>query len=234
MDRGMNKPVTILVVDDEAAIRRLLHASLTRAGYRVIEAGSARETLASIQIDKPEVVLLDLGLPDRDGLELIGLIKAAGGAVIVVSARDETDQKVAALDLGADDYVSKPFDSEEVLARIRTALRHRLASETGIPVIERGGVEIDLSARIVRKTGAEVHLTPKEYGFLAELAKSPGRVVTHSQLLRAVWGPGHESDVEYLRVTARGLRRKLEEDPSQPRLIRNEPGVGYRLLGGAA
>ena len=226
----MSNPVTILVVDDEPAIRRLLHAGLTRADYRVVEAGSAKETLSAVQIDKPEVVLLDLGLPDRDGLELIPIIKSVGPAVIVVSARDATDQKVAALDLGADDYVSKPFDSEEVLARIRTALRHRLANEAANPIVRCGEIEIDLAGRIVRKAGMEMHLTPKEYGFLAELAKSPGRVVTHAQLLRSVWGPGHESDVEYLRVAARGIRRKLEDDPAQPTLIRNEPGVGYRLI----
>lgn len=227
----MSQAVTILVVDDEPAIRRLLRAALTRADYRVVEAATAREALAAVQIDKPAVVLLDLGLPDRDGLELIGLIGRAGPAVIVVSARDATDQKVAALDLGADDYVSKPFDSEEVLARIRTALRHRLSLETSEPVIRRGGIEIDLAARLVRKDGEEVHLTPKEYGFLAELAKNAGRVVTHAQLLRTVWGPGHESDVEYLRVAARGIRRKLEVDASWPQLFRNEPGIGYRLLG---
>jgi len=226
----MSQSVTIAVVDDEPAIRRLLHASLARANYRVVEASSAREALAAVQIDKPEVVLLDLGLPDRDGLELIALIKAAGAAVIVISARDATEQKVAALDLGADDYISKPFDSEEVLARIRTALRHRLANETGIPVIRQGEIEIDLTARMIRKAGAEVHLTPKEYAFLAELAKVPGRVVTHANLLRSVWGPGHETDVEYLRVAARGLRRKLEDEPARPTLIRNEPGVGYRLI----
>lgn len=226
----MSNPTTILVVDDEPAIRRLLHAGLARAGYRVVEAGSAKETLSAIQIDKPDVVLLDLGLPDRDGLELIPIIKGFARAVIVVSARDATDQKVAALDLGADDYVSKPFDSEEVLARIRTALRHRLASETSNPIVRCGETEIDLAARVVCKAGVEIHLTPKEYGFLAELAKSPGKVVTHAQLLRSVWGPGHESDVEYLRVAARGIRRKLEDDPSRPTLIRNEPGVGYRLI----
>lgn len=229
----MTHQVTILVVDDEPAIRRLLHTSLARAGYRIIEAGSAREAVTALRIDKPELVLLDLGLPDRDGLELIPVIKAAGASVIVVSARDATDQKVAALDLGADDYVSKPFDSEEVLARIRTALRHKLAHETGMPLVARGDVEIDLVDRLVRKAGLEVHLTPKEYAFLAELAKSAGRVVTHAALLRSVWGPGHESDVEYLRVAARGIRRKLEDDPAQPVLIRNEPGVGYRLLGNA-
>ncbi|QCI96092.1 response regulator [Novosphingobium sp. EMRT-2] len=225
----MNSAVTILVVDDEPAIRRLLHASLARAAYHVVEAGSARETLAALQIDKPEVVLLDLGLRDRDGLELIPLIKSAGAAVIVVSARDATDEKVAALDLGADDFVAKPFDSEEVLARIRAALRHRLASATGAPVLRHGDVEIDLALRRVSRGGEEVRLTPKEYGFVAELAKSPGRVVTHTQLLRTVWGAGHENDVEYLRVAARAIRRKLEQDPSRPTLLRNEPGVGYRL-----
>lgn len=228
----MTQQVTILVVDDEPAIRRLLHTSLARADYRIVEASSARETVAALQIDKPELVLLDLGLPDRDGLELIPVIKVAGASVIVVSARDATDQKVAALDLGADDYVSKPFDSEEVLARIRTALRHKLANETGAPLVTRGDVEIDLVSRLVRKAGVEIHMTPKEYAFLAELAKSAGRVVTHSALLKSVWGAGHEGDVEYLRVAARGIRRKLEDDPSQPTLIRNEPGVGYRLLAG--
>jgi two-component system KDP operon response regulator KdpE len=228
----MTIPVSVLVVDDEPAIRRLLHASLDRANYRVVEAGTARETIAALQIDKPDLVLLDLGLPDRDGLELIPLIKSAGAATIVVSARDATAQKVAALDLGADDYVSKPFDSEEVLARIRVALRHRLAGEVETPCVKCGPIEIDLAARLVRRAGSEVHLTPREYGFLAELAKTPGRVVTHAQLLRAIWGPGHESDVEYLRVAARSIRRKLEVDPSRPTLFRNEPGVGYRLLSG--
>jgi two-component system KDP operon response regulator KdpE len=226
----MSKQAKILVVDDEPAIRRLLSAGLTRVGYRVVEAGTARDALSAMQIDKPEAVLLDLGLPDRDGLELVPLLKAAGASVLVVSARDETEQKVTALDLGADDYVTKPFDTEEVLARIRTALRHRLSAEAETPVVRFGTVEIDLGARLVRKSGEEVHLTPKEFGFLAELAKHPGRVVTHSQLLRTVWGPGHEHDVEYLRVAARGVRRKLEDDPAIPSAIRNEPGVGYRLM----
>lgn len=225
----MTPPHTILVVDDEPAIRRLLHASLTRSGYGVVEAGTAREALNAVQIDKPAVVLLDLGLPDRDGLELIPLIRAHA-AVIVVSAREATEQKVAALDLGADDYISKPFDSEEVLARIRTAMRHRLAGEAETSVVRCGDIEIDLTARLVRKRGDEVHLTPKEYGFLAELARKPGRVITHAQLLRAVWGAGHEGDVEYLRVAARGIRRKLEDDPASPMLLRNEPAVGYRLV----
>lgn len=226
----MNRNSTILVVDDEPPIRRLLHAALTRGGYGVIEAADARTALAALHIDHPDAVLLDLGLPDRDGLELIPLMKSAGAAVVVVSARDATAQKVAALDLGADDYVTKPFDTEEVAARIRAALRHRLANETNVPVVKVGSVVIDLLARTVTKGSIEVRLTPKEYGFLAELAKQPGKVATHAQLLRAVWGAGHESDVEYLRVAVRGLRKKLEENASEPSIIRNEPGVGYRLV----
>lgn len=226
----MTKGLKLLVVDDEAAIRRLLGNSLARAGYRVTEAELGRAALSAIQIDKPDAVLLDLGLPDRDGLELVPLIKAAGVAVLVISARDATDQKVAALDLGADDYVTKPFDTEEVLARIRTALRHRLSLEADLPLVKVGDIEIDLAAHLVRKAGEEVHLTPKEFGFLAELAKHPGRVVTHAQLLRNVWGAGHERDVEYLRVAARGVRRKLEGEAVESSFIRNEPGVGYRLV----
>ena len=226
----MNAGAKLLVVDDEPPIRRLLGAGLARAGYALVEAGSAREALTALQIDKPELVLLDLGLPDRDGLELVPLFKGAGTAVIVISARDETGQKVAALDLGADDYVTKPFDTEEVLARVRTALRHRLAAEAEQPVVEVGDVAIDLAARLVRKAGEEVHLTPKEFAFLAELAKHPGRVITHSQLLRNVWGPGHEGDVEYLRVAARGVRRKLGGEAGEVSFVRNEPGVGYRLV----
>jgi two-component system KDP operon response regulator KdpE len=225
------KPPCVLVVEDDAAIRRLLQTALVREGYRVIEAIDARAAMASMAIDKPDAVLLDLGLPDRDGLELVPLIKAAGCALIIVSARGDTDQKVTALDLGADDYVIKPFDSEELRARLRTALRHRLRATSQSEVVTLGNVVIDLSARLVLREGQEVHLTPKEYGMIAELARHPGRVITHAQLLRAVWGPGHENDVEYLRVTARGIRRKLEADPATPVLLRNEPGVGYRLMG---
>lgn len=220
----------LLIVDDEPAIRRLLSAGLRRADYQIVEAGSAREALSALQIDKPDAVLLDLGLPDRDGLELVTLIKATGAAILIISARDATDQKVTALDLGADDYITKPFDTEEVLARVRTALRHRLSAVAEAPVVQIGDIEIDLAMRCVRKGGEEVHLTPKEFGFLAELAKYPGRVVTHLQLLRTVWGMGHEQDVEYLRVAARGVRRKLESADTPTSFIKNEPGVGYRLL----
>jgi two-component system KDP operon response regulator KdpE len=219
----------VLVVDDEAAIRRLLGAALARGGYRLVEAATAREALNAVQIDKPDAVLLDLGLPDRDGIELVPLIRQAGPAVIVVSAREATGEKVAALDLGADDYVTKPFDTDEVLARIRTALRHRLSAEAQLVQIR--DIELDLTARLVRKGGIEVHLTPKEYAFLAELARHPGRVVTHRQLLSAVWGAAFERNIEYARIVARNLRRKLEADPASPRLIVNEPGIGYRLKG---
>jgi two-component system KDP operon response regulator KdpE len=223
------KAQKILVVDDEMAIRRLLNACLSRAGFHVVEAANAREALAALAIDKPELVLLDLGLPDRDGLELIASVKAAKAALLVISARDATSEKVAALDLGADDYVTKPFDTEEVLARIRVALRNRLLADHLAPLVCFNDIEIDLAARMVRRAGTEVHLTPKEYGFLAELSRYPGRVVSHAALLRAVWGPGQEQSVEYLRVAARGLRRKLEDVPVEQSAIRNEQGVGYRL-----
>lgn len=218
----------VVVVDDEAAIRRLLKAALERAGYSVVEAGTAREAQNSIDIDRPEAVLLDLGLPDREGLELVPLIAKSGAALLVISAREATAEKIAALDLGADDYVTKPFDTDEVLARLRRALRQRLTGEAS-PVLSLDGLEIDLLSRRVRRDGQDIHLSPKEYGVLAQLARHPGRVLTHAQLLRAVWGPAYEHNVEYLRVTARGLRTKIEADPARPRIIKTEPAVGYRL-----
>jgi len=225
------RPPKVLVVDDEPQIRTLLKATLARAGYSIIEASNAREALASKSIDKPDLVLLDLGLPDRDGLELVSALAAEPrSAVLVISARDQTEQKVAALDLGADDYVTKPFDTEELLARVRASLRQRLASEAERQVVDAGDVSIDLLERIVRRGGNEVHVTPKEWDLLAELAKHPGRVLTHEMLLRSVWGPAHIGQTEYLRVAIRSLRQKLEAEPSQPKLIVNEPGVGYRLI----
>ena len=221
----------ILVVDDEPQIRVLLRATLVRAGYLVVEASNGREAVNAKGIDKPDLILLDLGLPDRDGLELVSVLRAEPrSALIVVSARDQTEQKVAALDLGADDYVTKPFDPEELLARVRASLRQRLASEAERQVVEAGRVAIDLLARIVRRNGDEVHVTPKEWDLLAELAKHPGRVLTHDKLLRTVWGPAHAGQTEYLRVAIRALRQKLEQEPSRPELIVNEPGVGYRLI----
>jgi two-component system KDP operon response regulator KdpE len=221
--------VKILVTEDDPAIRRLLRAALDRSGYLVTEAADARAALTALAIDKPDAVLLDLGLPDRDGLELIGQVKAAGAVLLVVSARTDTAEKVASLDLGADDYLVKPFDTEELLARIRSALRHRLAATAERALVSAGEVEIDLVHRRVRRAGEEVHLTPKEYGVLALLAAQPDRVVPHGRLLREVWGPAHERQLDYLRIAVRSLRLKVETDPGAPKLILNEPGVGYRL-----
>lgn len=219
----------ILIVDDEPAIRRLLARALERSGYRVVEAGDGRAALNALAIDKPDLVLLDLGLPDRDGLELLPTMTRPGGpAVLIVSARDATAEKVAALDLGADDFVTKPFDSEELLARMRAALRRRASAGGQAAVIDLGSVSIDLVARRVSRDGMAVHLTPKEWGVIAALAAHPGRVITHVHLLRTVWGAAHESDIEYLRVTMRALRQKLDTQPI-PTLLQNEPGVGYRL-----
>ncbi len=228
----MREPIRVLVIDDEAAIRALLRDALETAGYRVADADSGAAALAAVHAHDPHVVLLDLGLPDRDGLDLIAPLRQAGTAVLVVSARDATAQKVAALDRGADDYVTKPFDTDEVLARVRTALRHRASPDLLAEPLRFDDIEIDLAARVVRKAGAEVHLAPKEFALLVELAANAGKVVTHTNLLRTIWGPGHETDVEYLRVAARGIRRKLEGEGDAPSRIRNEPGVGYRLAVG--
>lgn len=220
----------ILIVDDEPAIRRLVRGAVERAGYSASEAATAAEALTEAHREGCELVLLDLGLPDRDGLELVTLLKADDRAVIVLTARDATAEKVAALDLGADDYVVKPFDTEELLARIRAALRHRNSiSNTTAPLVI-GRVMVDLTTRRVSRDGDEVRLTRKEYAVLAELARHPDRVLTHAALLRAVWGEAHAEDVEYLRVTMRGLRVKLEDDPGEPSMFRNEPGIGYRLV----
>ncbi len=219
----------ILIVDDEAAIRRLVRGAVARAGHSVTEAADAATGLLEARREGCELVLLDLGLPDRDGLELIPLIKAMDRAVVVLTARDATAEKVAALDLGADDYITKPFDTEELLARIRAGLRHRSLATRGSDVVVVGPMAIDVLARRVLRDGVEVKLTRKEYSVLAELARFPGRVTTHAHLLRAVWGEGHLTDVEYLRVAMRGLRLKLEPNPAAPTLLLNEPGVGYRL-----
>ena len=220
----------VLIVEDDAHIRRLLRAALVRAGHAVAEAATAREGVSLAGIERPDVVLLDLGLPDRDGLELIQPIRARTDAtLIVVSAREETGEKVTALDLGADDYVTKPFDTEELLARIRAALRHRLTARSEATLVTFGDAAIDLERRRVTRGGVEIHLTPKEYEVLSELARKPDRVLGHAAILRAVWGPAHESDIDYLRIVIRGLRQKLEPDAARPAYIVNEPGVGYRL-----
>lgn len=220
----------VLVVDDELHIRRLIHAALARADYAIVEAESAREALELLRDERPDIVLLDLGLPDRDGLELVPLVKQQSDTtLIVVSARDATEQKVAALDLGADDYLTKPFDTDELLARVRVALRNRMTRDGGMLAVTAGDVTIDLIARTVLKAGREIHLTPKEYAVLAQLARHPGRVITHNQIMAEVWPREVEHHVEYLRVLVRTLRQKLESDPQQPQIISNELGIGYRL-----
>jgi two-component system KDP operon response regulator KdpE len=219
----------ILCVDDEDAIRRLLRTVLERGGHAAEGAADARAALESARRSQPDLVLLDLGLPDRDGLELVPQL-AAQAAVIVLTARDRTGDKVTALDLGAVDYVVKPFDSEELLARVRVALRNRARSTAGRDVVEAGSLSIDLASRVIRRDGRVLHLPPREFALLLELARHPGRVLTHRQLLVAVWGPGHADDVAYLRVAVRALRAKLETDPARPSLILNDPGVGYRLV----
>ena len=220
----------VLIVDDELHIRRLIHAALARADYAIVEAENAREALEMLRDERPDIVLLDLGLPDRDGLELVPLVKQQSDTtLIVVSARDATDQKVAALDLGADDYLTKPFDTDELLARVRVALRNRMTRDGGMLAVTAGDVTIDLIARTVVKAGREVHLTPKEYAVLAQLARHPGRVITHKQIMAEVWPHEVEHHVEYLRVLVRTLRQKLETDPQQPQIISNELGIGYRL-----
>lgn len=220
----------VLIVDDEPHIRRLIRAALTRADYATIEAENAREAMDRLREDAPDICLLDLGLPDRDGLELVPLIKQQTDAtLIVVSARDATDEKVAALDLGADDYLTKPFDTDELLARVRVALRNRLTRGGGVTALTVGDLTIDLLAHTIAKAGKAVHLAPKEYAVLAQLAKFPGRVITHRQIMAQVWPRYDEHHVEYLRVLVRTLRQKLETDPQRPRIICNELGIGYRL-----
>ena len=225
----MTSSYRILVVDDEPAIRLLVRRALTRTGWKTAEAASAAAALLDARRNRFDLVILDLGLPDRDGLELIAPLRATGAAVLVLTAREAVAEKVAALDLGADDYVTKPFDTEELLARVRTALRHRQAALREVQSVRADDIDIDLDSRRITKGGLEVHLTPKEYALLTLLVRHADRVVTHSLLLRSVWGSAHEADVEYLRVTVRALRLKLERDPAHPSLIRNEPGVGYRL-----
>jgi len=223
-------PAKILVVDDEPAIRRLLRNTLIRAGYTVVEAEDGRQALHQAATEHPSAVLLDLGLPDRDGLALIPLLRTHGDAVIlVVSARDAVDEKVTALDLGADDFVSKPFDTDELLARLRVALRHHGLSETTQKIIRRGDISIDLDRRVVFRGTEELHLTRKEHDVLAVLARHIGRVVTHERVLAAAWGGEEDPRVEYLRIVIRNLRQKLEHPGPVGSVIANELGVGYRL-----
>jgi two-component system KDP operon response regulator KdpE len=222
-------PVTVLVVDDEPPIRRLLRTSLTAQSYRVVEADNATAALVEIRNHEPDVVILDLGLPDGDGLTVIETVRRFSAVpIIVLSSRSDERGKVEALDLGADDYLTKPFGMAELVARIRAALRHRLQVEGAEPLFQSGDLSVDLVRRIVRIKDEEVKLSPKEYDILRELVLHAGKVLTHKHLLREVWGPATE-DVQYLRIYIRQLRQKLEADPERPRLILTEAGVGYRL-----
>lgn len=220
----------VLVVDDETPIRRLLHTTLSAQGYEVNEAGTATQALASVRARTPDLIVLDLGLPDRDGLELIDELRRLSTApILVLSSRGDEHSKVAALDNGADDYVTKPFGAQELMARVRTALRHRLHEQGAQPLFRSGELKVDLVHRRVSLREQPIHLSPKEYGILQELVIHAGKVLTHKHLLNAVWGSVQETDVQYLRVYIRQLRQKLETLPEQPALILTEPGVGYRL-----
>ena len=219
----------VLVVDDEPAIRRFLRTSLTAQDYLVLEAEDGKSALDMLKRNTVDVLVLDLGLPGADGFEIIRGLREAGSAlpIVVLSSRADEAGKVRALDLGADDYVTKPFGMEELLARIRAAVRHRLQQEGEKPVFRSGDLSVDLVRRIVTSRGAEVKLTPREYDLLRLLVSHAGKVLTHKFILREVWGS--EADVQYLRIYIRTLRQKLEADPQQPRLIATEQGVGYRL-----
>ncbi|NVN97795.1 MAG: response regulator [Geobacteraceae bacterium] len=219
----------ILIVDDESAIRRFLHTILNAEEFFLHEAETGHAALAAAAAFRPDVILLDLGLPDLDGIEVLKRIREWSQVpVIILSVRDREDDKVAALDAGADDYLSKPFGTGELLARIRAALR-RSIQEVGEPVFSSGALEIDLNLRRVTVAGAEVQLTPTEYDILRYFVSHAGKVLTHSQILKQVWGLAYLEQPHVLRVNISNLRRKIESDPSRPKYIVTEPGVGYRL-----
>jgi two-component system, OmpR family, KDP operon response regulator KdpE len=222
----------VLVVDDEPQIQRFLRPGLTAAGYEVVSAATGTDAIRLLAVASPDVVVLDLGLPDMDGKDLIANIREwSETPIIVLSARDRESEKIAALDLGANDYVHKPFGIGELLARIRTVLRQRRKSEGETVVYRSGGLIIDTLAHTISRNGQPVRLTPKEFEVLSMLARSPGRVVTHRQILDAVWGPAHVEDTQYLRVFVGRLRQKIEDDPTEPKIIQTEPGIGYRIAG---
>jgi two-component system KDP operon response regulator KdpE len=226
-------PALILVIEDEPQTRRFLRTMLRANAYQVVEAATAREGLAQAAGRNPELILLDLGLPDADGVEVARQLRLSTRApIIVLSARGREPDKVAALDGGADDYLTKPFGAPELLARIRVALRRSAAPDDGLlePVFASGPLRADLARREITVRGEPVHLTPTEYKLLAALIRNAGRVVTHRQLLHDVWGANYEAQTHYLRVYMGQLRHKLETDPTRPRLLTTEAGVGYRLL----
>src|SRR5262245_18925179 len=221
---------SILIVEDDPALRRSLAATLKTAGYRPVEAGGVAEAERMRAHLKPDLILLDLGLPDGEGLDFIANVRAhALTPIVVLSARDSEAMKVAALDRGADDYVTKPFGVDEVLARLRAAARHGVQAAGASPIVRTGALTIDLAARVVRKGGVEIDLSPKEFELLAALAKRLGAVVRHGDLLKAVWG-SERADIQYLRVYVGQLRAKLEDSHALPRYLVSDPGVGYRLI----
>ncbi len=221
---------TILVIEDDPQIRRFLRATLVAEDYRLYEATTAEEGLREASTRQPDLILLDLGLPDADGLDVLRRVREfSQSPVIILSARGQERDKISALDLGADDYVAKPFAIGELMARVRAALRR----STILPADQSqsfGNIEVDLGKRIVKVAGEEVHLTPNEYRLLQALLKNAGKVLTQRQLLNEVWGPNHTEHAQYLRVYMAQLRRKLEADPARPRHLLTEPGVGYRLI----
>jgi two-component system KDP operon response regulator KdpE len=225
-------PVRILVIEDEPQMQKFLVASLTSQGYRTVEATTGEEGLSLARTYNPDLVLLDLGLPDTDGMDVTHALREfSTKPIIVISARGQEEDKVRALDVGADDYLTKPFGTSELMARIRVALRHasRSKEESTEPVLRNGELEVDLDKRRVAARGEEVHLTPNEYKLFAYLMKHAGKVLTHRQLLKEVWGAAYASQTHYLRVYMVQLRHKLESDPARPRYLLTEPGVGYRL-----
>lgn len=225
-------PACVLLVEDELPIRRFLRPAIDAAGWRLIEAETGQQGILEASQCGPDVIILDLGLPDIDGIEVVRRVREWSAVpIIILSARGQEKDKIAALDAGADDYVQKPFNVGEFIARVRVALRHaaRQAHAATDPTIVAGDVTIDLHRRIVTRGGQEVHLTPLEYKLLTTLARHAGMVMTQRQLLREVWGPGHAEDSTYLRMFMRQLRQKLEEDPSQPRFLLTEIGIGYRF-----
>jgi two-component system KDP operon response regulator KdpE len=229
----MDRPAPlILLIEDEPQMRRFLRTALTTNDYRLVEAETAKEGLAQAAARNPDVILLDLGLPDRDGIDVTRELREwTGTPIIVLSARGREQDKVAALDVGADDYLTKPFGVEELLARIRVALRHAALPPGAAPepIFEAGVLRVDLAERRVWRQGEEIHLTPTEYKLLATLVRHAGKVLTHRQLLKEVWGANYVNQSHYVRVYLAQLRQKIEADPARPRLLLTEPGVGYRL-----
>lgn len=229
----MNTKSKVLVIDDEAAILRFLKPALEANGYEMATAGTVAEATKLIAAGSPDIVLLDLGLPDGDGKDVIRRAREWSDVpIIVLSARERETEKIESLDLGADDYVNKPFNVGELLARMRTALRHRMHRKAEVPVLRVGDIEVDALRHRVMRAGVELKLTPKEFELLSFLARYAGRVITHRQILAAVWGPAHTEDTQYLRVYIGQLRQKIETQLDDPRIILTEPGIGYRIAEG--